>query len=132
MPPSSPPPPPPTWWRSRVASFGYAWAGFRDLVRTQPHARIHAAATFLVTVAAVCFGVSPTEAAVLALAVGLVWTAEALNTAVELLVDLVHPAWARPAGRVKDLAAGGVLCAALGAAAAGILVLGPYAYRWFF
>lgn len=124
--PRSSPPPPRTWWRSRVASFGFAFAGARDLLSTQPHARIHAAATVAVAGAGVGFGVSPTEAALLALAVGLVWATEALNTALEALVDLVHPEWARPAGRVKDLAAGAVLFAAAGAASAGGMVFGPY------
>ena len=127
--PSNPQTPPPTWWRSRLRSFGYAAAGVADLVRTQPHARFHLLATVAVAGAALGFGVSPLEAAVLALAIGLVWCAEAMNTAVELLVDLVHPDWARPAGRVKDMAAGAVLLAAAAAAFTGAFVLLPRIYQ---
>lgn len=100
--------------------------GIRDLVATQPHARFHALATIGVIAAGFGFGVSRLEAAVLGIAVATVWTAEAFNTAIEALVDLVHPDWARPAGRVKDLAAGAVLLAACGAAVAGVLIFYPY------
>ena len=104
-------------------------AGVRDLISTQAHARVHLVATVAIAAAAYGFGVSPPEAAALALAVGLVWCAEALNTAIEFLVDLVHPGWARPAGRVKDMAAGAVLLAAAAAALTGAIVLVPRIYK---
>ena len=63
--------------------------------------------------------------ALLLLAIGLVFTAEMLNTVVEVLIDLqiheVHPL----AKTAKDVAAGAVLLMALVAAAIGIVVLGP-------
>ena len=71
------------------------------------------------------FGVSRLEAVALSLAIGMVWTAEAFNTALEAFVDLVHPAWDTRAGRVKDLAAGAVLLTCLGATVVGVLVFGP-------
>ena len=58
-------------------------------------------------------------------AIGLVWTAEGLNTAIEALVDLVSPEQHPLAGRAKDVAAGAVLLAALAATAIGLLVFGP-------
>ena len=66
------------------------------------------------------------EWALLALAVAGVWTAELLNTAIEALTDLVSPAWHPLAGKAKDVAAGAVLLAALGALVVGALVFGPY------
>lgn len=65
----------------------------------------------------------------LTLAVGMVWSAEAMNTAVEGLVDLVHPQWARPAGRIKDMAAGAVLLAAVCAGIIGALIFLPRVYE---
>ena len=61
--------------------------------------------------------------AVVALAIGLVLTAELLNTAVEAVVDLVSPHEHPLAKRAKDLAAAGVLAASLAALAAGLFVL---------
>ncbi|MGB8168211.1 MAG: diacylglycerol kinase family protein, partial [Chthoniobacteraceae bacterium] len=58
-------------------------------------------------------------------AIGLVWTAEGLNTAVEALTDLVSPGEHPLAGRAKDVAAGAVLCAATSAAVIGLVVFVP-------
>jgi diacylglycerol kinase (ATP) len=60
-----------------------------------------------------------------------VWTAEALNTAIELLTDLASPEYHPLAGKAKDVAAGAVLIAAIGAIAIGFLVFGPHLYDWF-
>ncbi len=61
--------------------------------------------------------------AIVALAIALVLAAELANTAIEALVDLVSPGEHPLAKRAKDVAAAGVLVAALGASAAGALVL---------
>ena len=98
------------------------------LVR-DPNSRIHAAATILVIVAGVLLDVSRIEWCLLVFAIASVWTAEALNTAVELLGDAVSPEPHPLIGRAKDVAAGGVLLAALGAALVGLLVFGPALLR---
>jgi diacylglycerol kinase (ATP) len=102
-----------------------ALRGLRCLSATQRHARVHAAATVLVIVAGGGLGIRPLEWAAVALAVGLVWMAEALNTAVEFLADAVHPEQHPLIGRAKDVAAAGVLLAALTAACVGVSVFGP-------
>ena len=65
------------------------------------------------------------EWALVALAVAGVWAAELFNTAIEALTNLVSPGYHPLAGRAKDVAAGAVLLAALGALAVGGLVFGP-------
>lgn len=55
-----------------------------------------------------------------------VWTAEALNTAVEFLADAVSPEFHPLVKHSKDVAAGSVLISAIGSAVIGLLVLGPY------
>jgi diacylglycerol kinase (ATP) len=57
-----------------------------------------------------------------------VWTAEALNTAIELVIDLVSPDVHPLAGRAKDVAAGAVLISACGAVVVGILVFAPHLF----
>jgi diacylglycerol kinase len=55
----------------------------------------------------------------------MVWMAEALNTALEAVVDLASPD-EHPLARVgKDVGAAAVLVAALTAAGVGIFILGP-------
>jgi diacylglycerol kinase (ATP) len=59
------------------------------------------------------------------LAIVSVWTAEALNTAFEFLTDVASPSFHPIAGQAKDVAAGAVLLAAVGAVIIGALVFGP-------
>jgi len=116
--------------KSRLRSFGYAGNGVVALVRGQHNAWIHAAATAAVVTAATFFGVSRLDWCLLVLAMALVWAAEALNTAIELLADATVPEEHPLVGRAKDVAAGGVLLCAIGAATVGLLVLWPYAAAW--
>lgn len=67
---------------------------------------------------------SRVEWAILALTIGVVLALEAMNSAVEYVVDLVSPDYNELAGRAKDAAAGAVLVASLGAAAVGAIILG--------
>ncbi len=111
--------------RSFLASLRFAVAGLASLVRTERNARIHVAVAVLVAVAAFLLRVSWTDAALLALAIGLVMAAEAFNTAIETLTDLASPNPHPLARTAKDLAAAGVLLTALSAFAVGLFVLGP-------
>jgi diacylglycerol kinase (ATP) len=74
-------------------------------------------------------GTTPLEWAVLALAAGGVIAAEALNTAIERLADRVSGEREEAIRLVKDVAAGGVLAATLGAVGAGLAILGPPLWR---
>ena len=114
---------------SRLRSFGHAFRGLKVLLQTQPNARIHAVATVLVVAAGVLLRISLAEWALIVLAIAGVWTAEALNTAIEFLVDLASPDPHPLAGKAKDVAAGAVLIAAIGSAVIGGFVFGPYVLR---
>jgi diacylglycerol kinase (ATP) len=54
-----------------------------------------------------------------------VWTAEALNTALELLADVASPEFHPLVEKAKDVAAGAVLISAIGSVIIGLLVFGP-------
>jgi diacylglycerol kinase len=51
--------------------------------------------------------------------------AEAMNTALEKVVDLASPEWHELAGQAKDAAAAAVLIVSLGAAVVGLIVFLP-------
>ena len=85
--------------------------------------RIHAVACGYVLFFAFKIEVDRSELACLLLAMGLVTTAETMNTSVEKLCDRYHPGRDPAIGRVKDLAAGAVVLAALFAALTGGAVL---------
>lgn len=115
--------------RARARSFVDAGAGVLYVLASQHNARIHVAVTLAVLAAGAGFGVSRLEWCALLAAIALVWAAEALNTALETLADAVAPERHPLVGRAKDAAAGAVLLAALGAAAIGLLVLGPHLFE---
>ncbi len=71
------------------------------------------------------FQLSRTEWCIIVLAVVAVWTAEALNTAFEFLTDVASPEFHPLAGKAKDVAAGAVLLAAIGAVIIGLFIFGP-------
>ena len=116
--------------KKRLLSFRYAFRGIALLFATQANARIHLTAALAVLAAGVFFQVSRTEWMLLALAICLVLMAEALNTALEFLTDLVSPGHHELAGKAKDAAAGAVLLCALGAAGVGIAIFGPRLFAW--
>jgi diacylglycerol kinase (ATP) len=110
---------------ARMRSFGDAFRGVRDTVRSEHNAWIHGAATLLVCALAGWLGVSRLEWAALVLAMAVVWAAETMNSALEHLADATSADRDPRIGRAKDAAAGAVLLAAVGAAIVGLLVLGP-------
>ncbi len=109
----------------RVRSFGFAFAGLAAMLRTQHNAWIHLASTITVVAAGLWFGVSREEWIWLVLAIVAVWTAEALNTAFELLCDVASPEFHPVVKQAKDVAAAAVLITALGATIVGLLVFAP-------
>ncbi len=119
---------------SRAASFGHAFAGLWYVLRTQRNAWIHAAASVLVILLAAVLRVAAWDWAILLLAIGLVWMAEFINSALEAVVDLASPD-VHPLARVgKDVGAAAVLIAAATSAVVGLIILGPaIAHRlgWF-
>ena len=84
------------------------------------------AATLGVLGLSALFGISPLEWAAIVAAIGLVWVAEALNTAVEHLADAVTKDLHPRIRDAKDLAAGAVLAAAATAFVVGLIVFVPY------
>ena len=109
-------------------SFKYALRGIRILITTQRNARIHLIATITVLGAGLYFGITPVEWCLLVLAMGAVWTAEALNTSLETVVDMVSPEIHTLAAKAKDVAAGAVLISAISSAVIGILIFGRYLF----
>ena len=111
---------------ARWQSVTHAARGLEVVLRTQHNAWLHAIATGVVLAAGFVVGLSRLEWCAIVLAMMAVWTAEALNTAIELVVDLASPDVHPLAGRAKDVAAGAVLISACGAVVVGILVFAPH------
>lgn len=112
--------------RARLRSFVYAGRGVRTILLSQHNARIHATATLAVVTLGVALGVSRLEWLCLILAIVSVWSAEALNTALEFVCDVASPEFHPLVEKAKDVGAGAVLLCAVGAAVVGLLVFAPY------
>ena len=110
---------------ARMESFRHAFSGIAGLFRSEHNAWIHFVATVAAIVLAWVFRVDRSEWMAIVLAIALVWAAEAVNTAVEVLCDILSPNHDPRIKRVKDLAAGAVLLSALGALGVGLLVFVP-------
>ena len=111
--------------RSRLASIKNAIIGWWHVIRTQQNAWIHAIATIAVILIAFWLKLPMRDWGVLILTIAMVWTAEFLNTALEIVVDLASPNLHPLAKAGKDVGAAAVLIAALSSVVIGILILGP-------
>jgi diacylglycerol kinase (ATP) len=111
--------------QNRAESFRHAFAGSWYALRTQRNTWIHGFFTVAVLVVGLWVKLQPSEWALLALAVGLVWTTEFLNTALEAIIDLASPEYHSLAKIGKDVSAGAVLVSAITAVVVGLLVLAP-------
>ena len=117
-----------TFIKKRIKSFGYAFQGIGNFIRKEPNAWIHCTAVVVVTSLGLYYGISATEWCIVILCFGLVLMAEAFNTAIERLVDLVSPDFHPVAGTIKDVAAGAVLLGAIAAAIVGCIIFIPYIF----
>lgn len=106
------------WWRSA----GFAAAGVRHAWRGQRNFRIEC---WLGLVALACTLWLHAPLAPILLSCALVLGLELLNSALEIALDALHPEQHPAIGAAKDVAAGAVLLASLGALLVGAVVLGP-------
>ena len=116
-------------FNGRVRSFRYALRGMRLMLVSQHNAWIHFAATVVVIGSGLALGLSRADWCWIILAIVGVWMAEALNTAFEFLCDVASPEFHPMVKNAKDVAAGAVLIAALGAVVIGLLVMGPMVWK---
>ncbi|MEN6578427.1 MAG: diacylglycerol kinase family protein [Phycisphaerales bacterium] len=110
----------------RMKSVRNALHGMALMLKSQHNAWLHAFASLCVLILGRLFRLSDAEWCWIILAIMAVWTAEALNTALEFLADAAKPEFHPLVKDAKDVAAGGVLISAIGSVAIGLLVLGPY------
>lgn len=105
-----------------LESLQFAAAGIAYAWRTQRNVRTHGGIALLVVLVGMQLGLTRWEWAIIALTVAVVIGMEMLNTALELVVDLVADDYHRLAELAKNVAAGAVLVTAIGAAAVGYIL----------
>ena len=110
----------------RIRSFRHAIDGIILMLRSQHNAWLHAVASVTVLFLGASCHLSARGFCWLVIAIISVWTAEALNTALEFLVDVASPEFHPLAKKAKDVAAGAVLISAAGSVIIALLIFGPY------
>jgi diacylglycerol kinase (ATP) len=111
--------------RKALRSFRFAGIGIYSLFRHENNARIHLIAAILVIIAGIWFQLSQTEWCFIVISVGLVWAAEAINTSLEKLADVVSSEYHPGIKIVKDTAAAAVLILAISAVIVGGIIFVP-------
>jgi diacylglycerol kinase (ATP) len=111
-------------FRKVLRSFRFAGQGIIDLFRYENNAKVHLLIASVVIIAGLVLGLSRVEWAVLVTQIGLVWAAEAFNTAIEKICDFVSPGLHPQIKAIKDLSSGAVLILAVSAVVVGMIILG--------
>lgn len=111
--------------KKRINSFKYAINGLKIILETQANFMIHLVAAVLVTAAGLYFQISLWEWSIIVITIAVVLSAEAFNTAIEKLIDLVSPEYNKKAGQIKDISAGAVLIVSMAAVIVGLSIFLP-------
>lgn len=111
--------------QERSKSFRYAFEGILCFFKREHNAILHLLATVTVIILIILFPVSRLEIIALAIVIGLVWTAEFFNTAIEKTADLVSKEDHPEIKFIKDVAAAAVLVMAVVALLTGCLIFVP-------
>lgn len=112
----------------RIKGGGYAIKGAWLLLKYEPSIQVQFAIAVIMTIAGFYFEITTTEWIFQLLAIGMVLTAEGLNTATEKIADFVHPDFHNKIGHIKDVAAGAVFFAAVIATIIGGIIYFPYIF----
>lgn len=104
-------------------SFGFAFNGIKYAVRNENNFLYHLLATVIIVIIGITLQFTRIEWFIIIFLIGMVYTAEMFNSAIEKLVDLTMPRYHYKAGIIKDVAAGAVLIAAITALIIGIIII---------
>lgn len=108
-----------------IRSFGYALKGLHLAWREEFNFRFEMLFAVATAGMGAYFRISLTEWLFIIAWFSIVLAAEVFNTALEELCDMLRPTHDPHVGKIKDLSAGAVLVASVGAAATGFLIFAP-------
>ncbi len=114
-----------TFLKKRINSFKFAITGIGTFFKTQTHPKIHLSAAIIVIITGFIFKVSSVEWMILVLTISFVLTAEAFNSAIEMLCDKITNEHNPVIKDVKDMSAGAVLISAIASVIVGVIIFLP-------
>ena len=114
------------WRKVRYSEkFLNAFRGLHVFSRITRHLLVHIASALVVILLGFYFDISGIEWILLIFAIGFVMVTEALNTAIEIDIDLTSPEYHPYARDTKDVAAAAVLLSVFTAAIVGLIIFLP-------
>ena len=106
-----------------IKSVPHAFRGIMSLIKNDNNFRIHLLAVIVVIISGFWMEFTEGEWLAIIITMGIVLALEAVNTAIETVVDLVSPEYHILAKKAKDVAAGAVLLFVFAAlAVAGVII----------
>jgi diacylglycerol kinase (ATP) len=114
-----------------IRGFGYAFKGLWHAAKTQLNFRVHLLCAIIVVLLGFALRISAAEWLWVSLCIGMVLLTELINTAIELLVDIISPDYNEKAGRVKDMCAAAVLVTTITALVIGLVIFVPKIILYF-
>ena len=114
-----------------ISSFSFAAEGIVTALRTERNMRFHFVSSIIVLIASFYFSISAMEWIFILFAIGGMFALELVNTAIELVVDLVTSDYQPLAKEAKDMAAGAVMVYAAISAIIGTVIFLPYILKQF-
>lgn len=111
--------------KNRIRSVGYALKGAYLLIRTEASIKIQVFIAIVVTAMGFYYEITHTEWILQIFAISMVLGIEGLNTAIEKIADFVQPEFDKKIGFIKDISAGAVMLAAIGATTIGLIIYIP-------
>lgn len=110
--------------RNLLESFKNAFQGVWHTLVNEKNMKIHLAAAAIVIILAAWLGVSKIEMTVLCVTIAMVICFELINTAMEVMVNIIVDVYHPKAKIIKDVSAGAVFVSALFSIAVGVIILG--------
>ncbi len=113
---------------NRLKSVKYALKGVKILITTEASIQSQLFVSIVIIMLGCYFNISTTEWLFQIIAIVLVISIEGVNTAIEAILDFIHPEQNSKIGEIKDIAAGAVLIASIGAICIGLIIFAPKIY----
>jgi diacylglycerol kinase len=112
--------------RKRIQSFSHAFNGIFHLFKNETHAQIELGMAILANAFAFYLDLPSDEWLWIIVSCIVVLAAEAFNTAIEVLLNHLHPDLHPAVGLAKDISAAAVLLCSIGALIVGLIIFLPH------
>jgi undecaprenol kinase len=112
--------------KTRILSFKYALEGIATALKDEPNIKIHAILALIALILGFLLGISLSDWLVILIVIGIVFSVEMTNTAIEELANAFTSETHPSAKKAKDIAAGAVLIVSILALLIGVIIFLPY------